>query len=42
MAEELPERYEEAPEKYQEFIENYGTHYFRSALFGGVFKYFLG
>lgn len=40
MAEELPERYEEAPEKYQEFIENYGTHYFRSALFGGVFKYF--
>ncbi|XP_015786509.1 perivitellin-2 67 kDa subunit-like [Tetranychus urticae] len=39
MSEELPGRYEEAPEKYLEFIENYGTHYFKSALFGGVFKY---
>ena len=39
MAEELTGRYEDNPAKFLEFIGNYGTHYFRSGLYGGIFNF---
>lgn len=39
LNEEMPPRYHQSPEKYREFITNYGTHYFKNALFGGVISY---
>lgn len=39
LSEEMPKKYRESPDKFQEFIQNYGTHYFKSAMFGGVFSH---
>jgi hypothetical protein len=34
----LPNNYNENPTKYQEFLSTFGTHYFTTARFGGIFK----
>ena len=37
----LPKNFSEDPHAYQEFIDNFGTHYFKTAKFGGLMTLLL-